>query len=111
MTETELNKRIAEILTERPYVQSTNRWAIGMRRKRANGKALTAVVTRHYCPWIGYVKPVCNSDASKILKRPKSSKRKGYLKRSTSKRARREQWLPEKGNHYRKVYEYAWKLD
>lgn len=54
MTEIELNERISELLTERPYTPAPNRRAL-QRRKAVQVEAkLIAVVTRGYCPWIGY---------------------------------------------------------
>ena len=117
MTEIELNERISELLTERPYTPATNR-SVLQRCKAVQVEArLIAVVTRGYCPWIGYVKGEYDWDAgifvptASYVKRPRNSRWKGYLKRETSKRSRKEPWLPPKGNYYRRLHEYKWELD
>lgn len=117
MTEIELNERILELLTERPYTPVPNRRVL-QRHKAVQVEAkLIAVVTRGYCPWIGYVKGEYDRvtgtfvPTASYVKRPRNSRWKGYLKRETSKRARKEPWLPQKGNYYRRLHEYEWELD
>ena len=117
MTEIELNERISKLLTERPCIPAASRFALRRRKEFQTVAKLISVVLRSYCPWIGYVEgeydPISDEviPTASYVKRPKNSHWKGCLKRSTSKRARKEPWLPMKGNYYRKLREYEWELD
>lgn len=117
MTEIELSERISKLLTERPYIPATSRRALQRCKALQTEDKLIAVVSRDYFPWIGYVEAEHDPIAAVLIptasyvKRPKNSRRKGCLKRGTSKKARKEPWLPAKGNYYRKLHEYEWELD
>lgn len=117
MTEIELNERVSGLLTERPCIPATSRRALQRCKALQVEAELISVVIRDYCPWIGYVEGEYDPISAEIIptasyvKRPKNSHWKGCLKRSTSKRARKEPWLPAKGNCYRKLHEYEWELD
>lgn len=117
MTEIELNERITGLLAERPCIPATSRRALQRCKALQVEAKLISVVIRGYYPWIGYVEAEYDPTAAVLIptvsyvKRPKNSRRKGCLKRSTNKRARKEPWLPAKGNCYRKLHEYEWELD
>ena len=46
----------------------------------------------------------------KYIKYPKNSRRQRWLKRVSSKKVRIYPDLPQKGNSYRKVFDYWWSL-
>ena len=64
---------------------------------------------RSYIDW-GFVDGVWQ-EVGKYVKYPKNSNRQQYLKRQSSHRVRRYPYLPPKGNHYCRVFDYWWELD
>ena len=64
---------------------------------------------RGYFDW-GFVDGVWQ-EVGKYVKYPRNSNRQQYLKKLSSRRVRRYPYLPPKGNHYRRVFDYWWELD
>ncbi len=70
---------------------------------------------RRYDPYRGYIDwdfaDGVWQETGKYIKYPKNSNRQQYLKKLSSHRVRRYPFLPPKGNHYRRVFDYWWELD
>lgn len=116
MTETELNESIAALLTDRPVRQKEGE---GSRRRRRKMKVrkddrLFKIISGRYLPHAGYVN--WNFDGTTLvhsgeyIKYPKNSNCQRWMKRLTSKKARRCSELTGKGNQYRRLFDYWWTL-
>lgn len=116
MTEIELNENIAALLTERPVERKPSE---GSRRYRRTMKVhkderLVQIVSRHYIPHAGYADwrfdgtTLLHSGA--YIKYPKNSSCQRWMKRLTSKKSRRYTELADKGNQYRRLFDYWWTL-
>ena len=70
---------------------------------------------RWYYPYRGYINwgfvDGIWQETGKYIKYPKNSLRQQYLKKLSSHRVRRCEYLPPKGNHYRRLFDYWWQLD
>ena len=115
MTEIELNERIDALLNENPTQQK-----IGKDRQRSRelkvrkDDRLLRIVSRHYIPHAGYVDWGFDGQtllhSGKYIKYPKNSNCQRWMKRLTSKKARRYPELTRKGNQYRRLFDYWWTL-
>lgn len=118
MTEIELNKQLAMLL-ENPEKEPSHLHRTGgryRRRKRQEktDRRLAIIQLSGYAPHRGSVdwdfegKTLLHT--GKYIKYPKNSKRQRWLKRVSSKKVRACPCLPQKGNGYRKVFDYWWAL-
>ena len=114
MTEAELNERLAEIALPQkvPKRKTGSRYRRDM-KVRKNDR-LMRIVVRKYIPHAGYVdygfegKTLLHS--GKYIKYPKNSSCQRWIKRETSRRMRKCNDLPKKGNYYRRIVDYWWEL-
>ena len=114
MTEEELNERIAKII--QPLRTPSRKSGDAYRRemKIQKNDRLMRIVVRKYIPHAGYVdygfegRTLLHS--GKYIKYPKNSKCQRWIKRETSRRMRKCQGLPPKGNQYRRLFDYWWEL-
>ena len=118
MTETELNGKIAELLEnseeasrcKRRTGQQYRRW----KRQEKSDRLLAIIQCARYGPHRGYVdwdfegKTLLHT--GKYIKYPKNSKCQRWLKRVSAKKVRAYPCLPQKGNGYRRVFDYWWTL-
>ena len=116
MTEIELNEQIKTLLTEHPNVDKPNRSRKTCKQEIAVRKddRLLRIISRHYIPHAGYVDwsfdGVTLLHSGKYIKYPKNSNCQRWMKRLTSKKARRCSELTGKGNQYRRLFDYWWTL-
>lgn len=116
MTEIELNEQLVTLLTERPNKRKPkrNRKAYEIEMGVRKNDRLLQIINRHYIPHAGYVdwgfdgKTLLHS--GKYIKYPKNSNCQRWMKRLTSKKARRHPELTCKGNQYRRLFDYWWTL-
>jgi len=116
MTEFELDTNIEAILSSTPC-QMRNKGSRAYRRRmkvRKNDLLLGIINRGGYNPHAGYVdwdfegRTLLHS--GKYIKYPKNSNCQRWIKRYTSKRMRKCPYLPQKGNHYRRLFDYWWTL-
>ena len=118
MTETELNEQLAALL-ENSEKKTSHLRRTGRRSRRRKGqektdRRLAIIQLSGYAPHRGYVD--WNFEGKTLLhtgyyiKYPKNSKCQRWLKRISGKRVRAYPCLPQKGNGYRKVFDYWWML-
>ena len=118
ITEIELNERLAALL-ENPEKEPGHLRRTGRRYRRRKGqektdRRLAIVQLSGYAPHRGYVdwefegKTLLHT--GKYIKYPKNSKCQRWLKRVSNKKVRACLYLPQKGNGYRKVFDYWWAL-
>ena len=116
MTEIELNEQIVALLTEQPNQRNPHQQWNAYKIDRAVRKddQLLRIVTRHYVPHAGYVDWGFDGStllhSGKYIKYPKNSNCQRWMKRLTSKKARRYPELTRKGNQYRRLFDYWWTL-
>jgi len=116
MTEIELNERIDALLSENPTQQKEGQSSRPHSREMRVHKddRLLRIISRHYVPHAGYVdwgfdgRTLLHS--GKYIKYPKNSNCQRWMKRLTSKKARRCPELMGKGNQYRRLFDYWWTL-
>ena len=118
MTEIELNEQLAALL-ERSEKEPGHPRRTGRRYRRRKGQEKTdrrLAITQlsGYAPHRGYVDWGFEGrtllHTGKYIKYPKNSKCQQWLKRVSSKKVRAYPCLPQKGNGYRKVFDYRWTL-
>ena len=118
MTETELNKQLAALLENAEKTPSCQR-RTGRRYRRRKGqeksdRLLKIIQNARYGPHRGYVDWGFEGrtllHTGKYIKYPKNSKCQQWLKRASGKKVRAYPCLPQKGNGYRKVFDYWWTL-
>ncbi|WP_251319285.1 hypothetical protein [Flintibacter muris] len=118
MTDIELNEQLAALLEKSEKAPSCQR-RTGRRYRRRKGQEktnqrLAIIQLSGYAPHRGYVD--CGFEGKtllhtgKYIKYPKNSKCQRWLKRVSSKKVRAYPCLPQKGNSYRKVFDYWWAL-
>ncbi|MDD3231425.1 MAG: hypothetical protein PHE09_19765 [Oscillospiraceae bacterium] len=119
MTEIELNEALLQIEQQRitllppPPQRRTGRDYRRQRHIRKNDE-LMRIVTRAYVPHAGYIdwgfigETLLHS--GKYIKYPKNSNCQKWIKRETSRRIRNCQYVPRKGNFYRRLFDYWWTL-
>ena len=107
MTEIELNEQITALLSGNPNQekkQSRSSYARENRVKKDD--RLLRIIQRHYIPHAGYVDYGFDGTtllhSGKYIKYPKNSNCQRWMKRLTSKKARRHPGLNGKGNQYRR---------
>lgn len=116
MTEIELSEQIETLLTNQPNPEKPNRIHNGSRKEIGSRKndRLLRIVRRHYIPHAGYVDRDFDGEtllhSGKYIKYPKNSNCQRWMKRLTSKKARRCSELTGKGNQYRRLFDYWWTL-
>lgn len=119
MTEIELSERITRIEEQRKAMlppQPRRRTGKAYRRQMHIKKndELLHIITRHYVPHAGYVDWSFDGStllhSGKYIKYPKNSNCQRWMKRETSRRSRRWQNVPKKGNAYRRLFDYWWTL-
>ena len=119
MTDREFNERLEQLEKQRTELLSEKNCRNKTRRNRRENKVrkddkLLRVITRHYVPHAGYVDWGFDGDtllhSGKYIKYPKNSNCQRWMKRLTSRRFRRCKALPNKGNHYRRLFDYWWTL-
>lgn len=98
-----------------PNSQCQTGWQYRHRKGQEKSDRLLSIVQLSgYAPHRGYVD--WNFEGKTLLhtgfyiKYPKNSKRQHWLKRASSKKVRTCPYLPQKGNGYRKVFDYRWEL-
>ena len=114
MTETELNEQLAALLVnseKEPICQ--RRTGRRYRRRKGQEKAdrlLAIIRLLDYAPHRGYVDWDFEGrtllHTGYYIKYPKNSKCQRWLKRISGKKVRTYPCLPQKGNGYRKVFDY-----
>ena len=118
MTETELNEQLAALL-EKSEKEPDRQRRTGRQYRRRKGqeksdRMLAIIRTAGYGPHRGYVDWDFEGrtllHTGKYIKYPKNSKCQRWLKRVSSKKVRAYPYLPQKGNGYRKVFDYWWSL-
>lgn len=81
--------------------------------KKSKEKRIMSIVNRYYIPHAGYVDWgwVDNEwvQVGKYVKYPKNSNKQRWMKRYTS-RVSRKTDLPQKGNAYRRCFDYWWTM-
>lgn len=118
MTETELNEQLAALLEnsekETSCWRQTGRLYRRRKEQEKSDRLLAIIQTARYGPHRGYVdwdfqgKTLLHT--GKYIKYPKNSKCQRWLKRVSSKKVRVCRNLPQKGNGYRKVFDYWWEM-
>ena len=118
MTETELNERIAELQeVDSEAVHQKQKERVRLRRFRdvqKTDRLLQIINYGGYAPHRGYID--WGYDGSTLLhggkhiKYPKNSSRQGWMKKETSRRIRNCRAISEKGNYYRRLFDYWWTL-
>lgn len=118
MTETELSERLAVILEKSEKEPSCQR-RTGRQYRRRKGqeksdRRLAIIQLSGYAPHRGYVdwdfKGKTLLHTGYYIEYPKNSKCQRWLKRVSSKKVRAYPYFPQKGNGYRKVFDYWWSL-
>ena len=114
MTEIELNKQIDKVEEQINAAPLCRSWGYRREQEQKRFKHLYKIVTSSYVPHAGYVDWSFEGDrfvpTGKYIKYPKNSNCQRWMKRETSRRARRSKNLPPKGNHYRRLFDYWWTL-
>ena len=120
MTEAALNEQLA-LLGESfdkdrtpPGQRPTGRRYRRRKGQEKSDRLLAIIQTARYGPHRGYV----DGDfagrtllhTGKYIKYPKNSRCQRWLKRVSGKKVRAHPYLPQKGNGYRKVFDYWWSL-
>ena len=81
---------------------------------RKDDRLLKIINYDGYAPHIGYVDWGCKGKtllhSGKYIKYPKNSNCQRWMKRLTSKKARRYSDFTGKGNQYRRLFDYWWTL-
>jgi hypothetical protein len=118
MTETELNERLAAILEKSEKEPSCRRRTVRQyclrKGQEKSDRRLAIIQLSGYAPYRGYVdwdfegKTLLHTGY--YIKYPKNSKCQRWLKRVSIKKVRVYPYLPQKGNGYRKVFDYWWSL-
>lgn len=114
----QVNERLTALL-EKPEKGPGHSRRTGRRYRRRKGqektdRRLAIVQLSGYAPHRGYVdwefegKTLLHT--GKHIKYPKNSKCQRWLKRVSNKKVRACLYLPQKGNGYRKVFDYWWTL-
>ena len=119
MTETELTDALMQIERQRLELLSilskrqTSR-AFRRQMKVRKNDQLMRIVVRHYVPHAGYIDWGFKGDtlvhSGKYIKYPKNSNRQRWIKRASSRRVRNSIYTPQKGNYYRRLFDYWWTL-
>ena len=118
MTEIELNERLTALWEKSEKAPGCRR-RTGRRYRRRKGqeksdRRLAIIQLSGYAPNRGYVDWDFEGrtllHTGKYIKYPKNSKCQRWLKRVSSKKVRSYPSLPQKGNGYRKVFDYRWSL-
>lgn len=118
MTETELNERLAAIL-EKSEKEPSCRRRTGRQYRRRKGqeksdRLLAIIQTARYGPHRGYVDYGFEGrtllHTGYYIKYPKNSKCQRWLKRVSNKKVRAYPSFPQKGDGYRRVFDYWWSL-
>ena len=119
MTEIALNERLEELERERcdRLPPPSNRRTGKAYRRQMHIKKndeLMRIVTRHYVPHAGYIDwgfdgPTLQHSGS-YIKYPKNSNCQRWWKKYSNKIVRKNMNLPQKGNSYRRVFDYWWTL-
>lgn len=118
MTEIELNEQFAALLENFEKEPDCQR-RTGRRYRRRKGqeksdRRLAIVQLSGYAPHRGYVEWGFEGrtllHTGKYIKYPKNSKCQRWLKRMSNKKVRAYSCLPQKGNGYRKIFDYWWLL-
>lgn len=82
--------------------------------KRKKYKRLRKIVTSSYVPHVGFVEWELVDDhlvpVGKYIKYPKNSNKERWIKRETSRKARKYNHFPTKGNKYRRLFDFWWTL-
>ena len=118
MTEIELNGKIEELLKNSEEEFRCKRYT-GRRYRRRKGREksdrlLAIIQSARYGPhrssvdWGFEGRTLLHT--GKYIKYPKNSKCQKWLKRVSGKKVRAYPYLPQKGNGYRKVFDYWWTL-
>ena len=115
MTEIELNEQLAILLTEQPNREKKqSRRSYAREKQVEKDDRLLRIIQRHYMPHAGYVDYGFDGTtllhSGKYIKYPKNSNCQRWMKRLTSKKARRYHDLTRKGNGYRRLFDYWWTL-
>lgn len=118
MTETELNERLAALLEKsKKAPDCQRRTGRRYRRRKSQEKSdrrLAIIQLSGYAPHRGYVgwdfKGRTLLHTGRYIKYPKNSKGQRWLKRVSGKKVRNYPYLPQKGNGYRRVFDYWWSL-
>lgn len=119
MTEIELNAQLEKLEELRiSNLQKLPRRRTGTQYRREKriqkNDRLMRIVTRQYVPHAGYVDWDFDGDtlvpSGKYIKYPKNSNCQRWMKRLTSKKARKALDAPCKGNYYRRLFDYWWTL-
>lgn len=117
MTEIELNERISALLAERPIQGRAvpgHKYSGREMKVRKDDRLLKIINHGGYAPHIGYVDWGFNGKtllhSGKYIKYPKNSNCQRWMKRLTSKKARRYSDFTGKGNQYRRLFDYWWTL-
>lgn len=118
MTETELNEKIGE-LTENDSDEEDRIRRMKRSRRRylkylKNDRLLRIIKSGGYAPHRGYIDIDFEGHSllhsGEYIKYPKNSNCQRWMKRLTGKRLRTCKELPEKGNHYRRLFDYWWTM-
>ena len=68
-----------------------------------------------YFPYRGYINGDFNGQtllqSGAYIQFPQNSNRQRWIKRETSKRVRNSSGMKNKGNYYRRLFDYWWTLD
>ena len=119
MTEQEINAFLDEIVQERIERERLCRdeKAVMRRRREMRGRKndrLLRIISHGYKPHAGYVdwdfvdgKYTC---IGKYIKYPKNSNCQRWMKRETSRKIRNSKYAPQKGNYYRRLFDYWWTM-
>ena len=118
MTEIELNEQLAALLKssekEPGHPRQTGRRYRRRKEQEKTDRRLAIIQLSGYAPHRGYVDWDFEGrgllHTGKYIKYPKSSKCQHWLKRVSSKKVGAYPCLPQKGNGYRKVFDYWWTL-
>lgn len=117
MTEAELNEQLATLGESLDKNQTVRRTGRRYRRRKGQEKSdrrLAITQLSGYAPNRGYVDRDFEGrtllHTGKYIKYPKNSKCQRWLKRVSGKKVRAYPSLPQKGNGYRKVFDYRWAL-
>lgn len=116
MTEIELSERIEALLTENPVQQKAGQGHKSYSREMQVRKEdrLLQIISQSYRPHAGYVDWDFSGPtllrSGKYIKYPKNSSCQRWMKRLTSKKARHCPELKDKGNRYRRLFDFWWTL-
>lgn len=119
MTAAELNRQIevseqqrADLLPPQSKRQTGRAYRRMMNERKF--KLLFRIVTHGYRPYAGYVDWSYVDGqwmpTGKYIKYPKNSNCQRWCKKASSARVRKYMDLPNKGNSYRRVFDYWWTL-